>query len=574
MRPGGDIGRRAFIGGVATALAGCVGAGGTERGRDGDASQEPVSLAIKTTPADDDPYGMRIARTLSENLEAVGVRTDIVPMAMKELLESVLVDHDFDLYVARHPGGRDPDYLRSLFHAENVDERGWRNPFGVTESTLTDLLSSQRYQRGEERTSTVHDLLTTIAEIAPMTVLARPDTVHAIRTDRVVDWPTTGIRTPGDLLDLHSAGDSPVETVRIAVTDDRSTRNRNPLAFAFRDRGLITGLLYEPLCRWTSSGLEPGLAREWVWTDHDDGSQLSFILEDASWHDGKQVTADDVAFTYRFIADTSLGSMDDPVPAPMFRGRSELVDTVAVLDERTLSVTFSASREVARRALTLPILPEHEWRPRAEPADVAGLSLFGETTEALRWDNPEPVGSGPLAFESAEDEQSLHLTRFEDYFAEGPAFEQLMFRVAPSDAAAIELVVSDEVDGTGPIDASLASRIARSGDAMMMAGKSISFYHIGFNVREPPLDDRGFRQAVGALVDRREVVDRIFDGFASSATVPLDGKWKPDEGDLKRIGPAEIFPGDPGDLDHEAAIDAFWNVGYRRRDDGAMISIE
>lgn len=572
MRTGGDIGRRAFVGGVATALAGC--ADGTVRGRDGDANREPVTLAIKTTPADDDPYAMRIARTLSKNLEAVGVRTDIVPMAMKELLESVLVDHDFDLYVGRHPGGRDPDYLRSLFHADNVGERGWRNPFGVTDSTVTDLLERQRHQRGEGRTSTVHELLTTIAEIAPMTVLARPDSLHAVRTDRVVEWPTTGIRKPGDLLTLRPTSTTPVENVRIAITDDRPTRNRNPLAFAFRDTGLITGLLYEPLCRWSSSDLEPGLAREWKWTDHDDGTQLSITLQDAAWHDGRQVTADDVAFTYRFIADTALGSMDDPVPAPMFRGRSELVDTVAVLDERTLTLSFSASREVAKRALTLPILPEHEWRPRAEPADVTRLPMFGESTEALRWDNPEPVGSGPLAFESAEVEQSLQLTRFEDYYAAEPAFERLTFRVAPSDAAAIELVIADEVDGTGPVEASLASWIARSGEAMMVAGTSRSFYHVGFNVRDPPLDDREFRQAVGALVDRRDVVERIFDGFASSAILPLEGKWKPDDADLSRFGPAEIFSGDPGDLNRTAAIEAFRNAGHRRRDDGAMISIE
>ncbi|UWG46604.1 ABC-type transport system, periplasmic component [Halanaeroarchaeum sp. HSR-CO] len=575
MRHGGRVGRRAFVGGVATALAGCIGAGGTDddptTGQPPESGPDPVSLTIKTTPSDDDPYAMRIARTLSENLNAVGVRTDIVPMAIKELLESVLVDQAFDLYVARHPGGQDPDYLRSLLHADNGDEAGWRNPFGYVDSSVTDLLERQRLQRGDERTATVHDLLTTVRDHVPMMVLAHPDSVHAIRNDRIVEWPSRGLQTADDLLELRPAAEADVETVRIAIIDDRPTRNQNPLAFSFRDRGLITELLYEPLVRERSSGVELRLASGFGWTETEVGDRLSITLEDAVWHDGTPVTAADVAFTYRFVADTAMGSMEDPVPAPMFRGRSELVDTVSALDDRTVSIDFDASREVAFRALTLPILPKHVWEPKANPAAVAGIQVFGASTEALRWANPNPVGSGPFAFEAAENEQRLELTRFDDHFTEGPAFEGLTFRVAPSDAAAIELVLADEVDATGPIDASLVSNIARSGEATMIAGPARSFYHVGFNVREPPLDAPRFRRGVGTLLDRRDVVSRIFDGFASPAIVPVDGQWKPDGVEDEAASPTETFPGQPGELDREAAVAAFRDAGYRVHD-GAMIA--
>ncbi|MFW5903532.1 MAG: CoA transferase [Halolamina sp.] len=148
----GRIGRRGFVAGVAASLAGCARTGGVTTESEPD---EQVRLSIKTTPADWDPYAIRIARTLSENLEAVGIATEIVPMATAELLESVLVDHDFDVYVARHPGEHDPDFARSLFHSEHATDPGWRNPFGIDDATVDDRLDAQRFQRGTTRRETI-----------------------------------------------------------------------------------------------------------------------------------------------------------------------------------------------------------------------------------------------------------------------------------------------------------------------------------------------------------------------------------------------------------------------------------
>jgi peptide/nickel transport system substrate-binding protein len=559
----GRVGRRGFVAGVAASLAGCTGTRGATPGRDDD---DRVTLSIKTTPADADPYAIRIARTLSEHLEAVGIATEIVPMATAELLESVLVDHDFDIYVARHPGDRDPDFVRSLFHSRYAPDPGWRNPFGFDDAAVDSALEAQTDQRGTARTNTIRELVRAIADDGPMTAIAHPDVVHAVRSDQVVGWPAGGLQRAADLLGLRGASGTDLETFSIAITDGRPTRNRNPLAVTFRNRGLVTGLLYEPLARWSSDGIEPRLARDWEWTERASGSHLALSLTDTSWHDGEPVTSSDVGFTYRFLADTSLGAADDPVPAPRFRGRSELVEDVHVAGDRTFAIEFSASREAATRVLTVPILPQHVWEPLSAPADVAGLELFGSTTEALRWDNSEPVGSGPLVFETAETGTELTLSRFDDHFTDKPAYDRLRLRVAPSDDAAIELVAQDEVDATGPVAASLVSRIARNGSLSMVAGTTQSVYHLGYNVRRSPLDDATFRRAVGSLLDRRAVVDRVFDGFATPTTSPLAPDWSSIEPAPTDVAGPTLFPEGPGDLDLDAARSAFRAAGYRYED--------
>jgi len=74
------------------------------------------------------------------------------------------------------------------------------------------------------------------------------------------------------------------------------------------------------------------------------------------------VTAEDVAFTYEFLQDTSLGTTESPVPTPTFRGRVSAVETATAIDETTVRLTLDGVNDaVGMRALQVPILPKHVW---------------------------------------------------------------------------------------------------------------------------------------------------------------------------------------------------------------------
>ncbi|MFB6133940.1 MAG: ABC transporter substrate-binding protein, partial [Halanaeroarchaeum sp.] len=309
MSPSTSLRRRAFVAGAASALAGCTGVSGISDGGD-----RPVTLSITAPPADDDPYAIRIARSLSQHLERVGVSTSIVPMATRELLESVLVNHDFELFVGRYPGRHDPDFLRPLVHSRWGPAAGWQNPYGFAADRVDDLLAEQRTLTGGDRFDAVSDLQRALIRTSPFAVVAHPDVVHAVRSDRFATWPSAGIQSAGDFLAIRP-DESHSGPLRIAITDARPTINRNPLSVKFRYRGLLCGLLYEPLGRWREGQFVSRLATERRWSTDEDGSRVRITLPDATWHDGEPVTADDVAFTYRFVADTALGATDTPVPA-------------------------------------------------------------------------------------------------------------------------------------------------------------------------------------------------------------------------------------------------------------------
>ncbi len=373
MSSGPTLRRRALLAGAAGAAAatgGCVGELRNLAGRD---RYRQLSLSIATVPAGHDAHAVRVANALRENLERAGVDAAVAPTSPDVLRRDVLVNHDFDVYVGRYPSEGRPDELRTLLHSTYGEEAGWQNPFGFSSVAVDELLAEQRAVAGEERAAVVGEIQERAVELQPFTVVAFADRIAAAQPDRFDGWPAGGPARLSDYLRAERAGDD--RTLRAALGDVRPTRNRNPLAVEHRGRSRLTDLLYEPLVRRPAGSPVPWLARTVEW--ETDPLAATVTLRETPWHDGRPVAPSDVAFTYAFLADTSLGGMDTPVPTPRRRGAVSLVDDAAVVDGAVRLAFATDRREVARRALSVPILPEHVWREHTGAADLAGIDVAG-----------------------------------------------------------------------------------------------------------------------------------------------------------------------------------------------------
>lgn len=578
--------RRSILAGIAgtvsVAASGCV-----QKTRSIANRSDPgqVSLDVKTVPADVDPRAVYIARTLADHLTAVGVDARVTLMDERELLRDVLINNEFDLYVARHPTYDDPDFLLSLLHSRFVEEAGWQNPFGFTDLDVDELLETQRRTSGPERYECLAELQRTIARQQPFSVVAFPDDLWAVRTDGYAGWSRFGLGRPLGYLALD-ATDSAPERLETVSTNGRMTENLNPIASEFRNRGTFTGLLYDSLGRRYDGSFEPWLAADWEWTDRPgDGPTATVRLrDDARWHDGKPVTAADVTFTYEFLADTSLGREESPVSAPRFRGRTSLVKRARPVGDRTVEFDFAVSDPaVAVRAFTVPILPEREWRPKSSPTDVAGITVGDRTTKALVWDNPEPIGSGPLRFEDKAARERLVLSRFEDHFLHtdsdedtppfGAVFGELTVKVVPSADAALDFLDDERADATAStISPRLAPAVVRNDDLGLVSETSRSFYHLGFNVQRSPLGNPRFRRNVVRLLDKQELASEAFGGYAVPAASPLAvTDWSTPDLTWADEDPVLPFFGTDGELNGTEARKAFRRAGYQY-DDGNLLN--
>ncbi|WP_254840280.1 ABC transporter substrate-binding protein [Natronomonas marina] len=574
MSPGPALRRRALLAGAAGSLAAASGCVGELQNLVGRERRRQLSLSIATVPASQDAYAIRLANHLRENLESAGIGVSVSPMAPDVLLREVLVNHRYDIYVGRYPSRGDPDELRTLLHSAYGEEAGWQNPFGFSSVAVDDLLEEQRTVGGGERVATVRRLQDRVVELQPFTVVAFADHIAAARTERFDGWMAGGPTRPTDYLRLRRDGEE--STLRPVVNDVRPTKNWNPLAVEYRNRSRVVDLLYEPLVRWPAGSPVPWLARSVDWDEGAGSLTATVPLRETPWHDGEPVTPADVAFTYEFLTDTSLGGMDTPVPTPWRRGAVSLVDDATVRDG-TIHMTFTTDNPaIARRALEVPILPEHVWSEYSDAADLAGIDLVGGTTEALVRTNEDPVGSGPLRFVSATTDRSLELETFESHFlyrgdtggipdgiAGPPAFDRAAFTVAPSEDAAAELLEAGDADATADgLHAGTVPRVTRTGALSLLVARAEPFYLLGYNCRRAPLSNQRFRRVVARHVDRESLVSSAFGGYADPAEAALKGRWVPDV--LEWDGTARLsFLGEDGDLDVEAARAAFREAGYQ-----------
>lgn len=582
--------RRQFLGGAAALTAGstsgCVSRVRSVFNRD---SPSAVSIEIKTPPADADRTATLIARHLVENLAAVGVDAvlDILPPV--ELYREVLLNGEFDVFVSRLPPVEDPDQLRTTLHSVFAEEAGWQNPYSFADLTADEYLADQRTTTGLERRGVVGDLIGLFKREQPLTAVAYPDAIRAVRSGRFRGWHEYAPQSPLTYLALDAGGDSAAGeqvTLRVSTTDPRVTQNLNPLAVEYRGSQTFTRLLYDPLVYWAGGERLPWLAGDVEWSESETTTARVHLRPGLRWHDGVPLTADDVAFTYRFLADTSLGAIEATVPTPIYRGRSSLIEDVRVEDERTLALSFGGTTsQVAERALTLPILPEHVWREQTGEANVPGITA-GNVTEALVWSNDEPVGSGPLAYEQSATDEALYLRRFEDHFlnrgppgdlrerfGDGVAFDRLEIRVVPSDETAVELLTAGELDATtATITHRVVPAVGQASELSLLVDRANTPYHVGYNTGNEPFSNTRFRRLVARLLDKQYLVDDVLGGYGIPVSHPFDGTdWNPPGSGFGGPNHELPFLGENGEVNVPAAREAFRDRGFTFDENGKLV---
>ncbi|MEE2658709.1 MAG: extracellular solute-binding protein [Candidatus Latescibacterota bacterium] len=127
-----------------------------------------------------------------------------------------------------------------------------------------------------------------------------------------------------------------------------------------------------------------------------DRSWIAFQLRpEARWHDGEQVTADDVVFTFYTLIEKG---------TPFYRRFYADVDTVYAVNDLTVRFDFSTgdNRELPLIIGQLRIFPRHYWESRD----------FSKTTLE------PPLGSGPYRIESVNPGRSITYARIPDHWSE------------------------------------------------------------------------------------------------------------------------------------------------------------
>ena len=191
-------------------------------------------------------------------------------------------------------------------------------------------------------------------------------------------------------------------------------------------------LIYNRLC--TKSQDEPfteyGQLASRMQIPEDRSWVLFELREEARWHDGESVTAQDVVFSFNALMEWGI---------PFYRSFYSDVTAIEALDARRVKFSFRAdtNREMPLIIGQLRVLPAHYWEKR----DFTATTL------------EPPLGSGPYRITALEPGRSITYERVQDYWGQDlPVhkgrhnFDQIRYEYYRDATVAVEAFKSGEYD--------------------------------------------------------------------------------------------------------------------------------
>lgn len=274
----------------------------------------------------------------------------------------------------------------------------------------------------------------------------------------------------------------------------------------------VLGYIYETLLERDLDTYEwkPYLATDW--TISDDKKTFDFTLRPGvKWHDGKELTAEDVKFSYDAV-------MNDEYGAIAVRPYYDSIESVEVLDK--YKVRFKVKDDYFGNfstVATMTILPKHIYK--LEDKKEWGKKL---------------VGSGPYLFTTYDKGQKIILTQNKDWWGRSvdeikDTFQvpKMYLRFVSEENVQLELLKKGDLDFLALRPESFVKRTeGKIWDDRITKVKTENktpkgYNFIGWNNKHPILKDKQVRKALYMLVNRPFMLEKFEHNMSQPATGPI-----------------------------------------------------
>lgn len=256
---------------------------------------------------------------------------------------------------------------------------------------------------------------------------------------------------------------------------------------------------------------KPLLATDWKISD--DKKSFEFTLrQGVKWHDGKEMTAEDVKFSYDVI-------FSDAWKAIQVRPYYESIESVQIIDK--YKVRFKVKDDYFQNfdvAATLTILPKHFY------GNSENKNLF----------NKKLIGTGPYVFAKYDRGQKITLTQFENWWGrqvesekETYDIKKINLRMVQEESVYLELLKRGDLDYQGFRPEAFVKKTRgeiwkEKIEKVKTENKTAKgFSFIGFNLKHPILKDREVRKALSMLFNRPLMLNKFEYNLSTFATGPI-----------------------------------------------------
>ncbi|MGW7413061.1 ABC transporter substrate-binding protein [Streptomyces sp. NPDC054863] len=269
----------------------------------------------------------------------------------------------------------------------------------------------------------------------------------------------------------------------------------------------------------------PALATEWK-SSPDKLTWTYKIRKNSTWSDGRQATAADAAWTFnKMMTDEGAATANGSFTANFKK--------VTAPDPETLVVDLKKP-QATMTALDVPIVPKHIWEK------VGDFSKFNN-------DDKFPiVGNGPYVITDYKTDQYVKLKANKSFWRGAPKFEELTLKYYKDGDAAVAALRRGEVGFVQNLTPAQAASLKSEPDIKVNDAPGRRFFALAtnpgardksgrkFGDGHPALLDPAVRRALFEAVDRKTIVEKVYQGHAveGQGYIPprfADYHWQPSD---------------------------------------------
>jgi peptide/nickel transport system substrate-binding protein len=283
-------------------------------------------------------------------------------------------------------------------------------------------------------------------------------------------------------------------------------RSINPvLAFTETDKNL-SNLIYSGLMKFDGDKIVKDIAE--TYTVSEDGLVYDFKIKDnIRFHDGTQLTTDDIEFTIQKI-------QDNEIKSPKY------VDWASVIIKKIspTEIQFVLRQPYAPflSNTTIGIIPKNIWKNQSPEQFI-----FNQK-------NLEPIGSGPykvnnIVKDKAGTPTSYKLSSFNKYHNGEPFISDINIIFYQNEDMAIDAFKSGIINNFAGISPQKSYEISSSTQNVNIIHNPLPrIFGVFFNQNNSPvLANKEVRQALNMVVDKDAIIQKALYGYAVSINSPI-----------------------------------------------------
>jgi peptide/nickel transport system substrate-binding protein len=247
----------------------------------------------------------------------------------------------------------------------------------------------------------------------------------------------------------------------------------------------------------------PSLAESWEISD-DNLTWTFYLREGVKFHNGRELTADDVVYSYERIMNPDTGSG--------VAWRFGSVESVEAIDDLTVAIH----------------LTEPSPNLLGRIGGYKGMAIVPHEIVEDETVATHPVGTGPFKFVEYVPGDHVTLEANADYWEAGkPYLDGVELQVIPDETVRLTNLQTGEVDWVDNLPPQRVTELATSGEVIVDKVSGGDYWYIGLNLNREPFGDVRVRQAIAYAINRSDVAAAAKWDTATpnQGPIPSDSLW-------------------------------------------------